>query len=288
MRSILHEFENIPEEELSALALEHAARLEGTNPDQWDAAQIQAAFEWMHALTQTGEHKLSSAVFHKLETAVQGWHSKHPGDSEAIGFFYEWGLMAIQLTPESKEQFVCIQLYRDLFEAIMEGPVTQHYRAVELKLQLLQHYNFWLERGGKAENLLEEDALMLDDAQPGFEGLYEDITDAAEEREDFDSACKLYRIAARYYFAMDQPNDGIGCLKAILEDLPNTSDYVPAAKGELLIEIGKVFMGFNKPSAALKYFQEAMEVYQTEGEEYEIQFLQAESWKENAIKTMNS
>ena len=75
MRSILHEFENIPEEELSALALQHASLLDGTNPDQWDAAQIQAAFEWMHALTQTGEHKLSSAVFHKLDTAVEGWRT---------------------------------------------------------------------------------------------------------------------------------------------------------------------------------------------------------------------
>ena len=150
----------------------------------------------------------------------------------------------------------------------------------------MKHFSYWLERGGKREKLAEEDLQMLEDAGAGFEALYEEIVDAAEELADYDAAVRLYNIAAEYYFLVEKPNDAIGCMKAVLEDLPNTSDYVPAARGEQLLELGKVFLQFKKYSVAIKYFTEAVEVFEDAGEEFELHALQAESWMNNAEKQM--
>lgn len=278
MRSIDQQLHLLSDSEVSDLVAQRQSELGGTDPAIWNEALLHHAWELFHGLNLLEEYLEAAPVLHQIGVRLENLVDQPPFSESILDQFYEWSVLAIRMTTESKEEFVCYPAYQKLTKVVSEGPVHQHYRLLEIRLMLMRHYEYWLEKGGEEERLYEDEVEFLKGAGEGFEKAYEEIVEDAENREDFDACVPLYRLAAQYYFIVDQPNDGIACLKAALEDIDKTTDFIPAYRADLLLEIGKKFLEFNKKNVALRYFEEAIDIFKSGGDAFDVQAAQVEAW----------
>ncbi len=155
---------------------------------------------------------------------------------------------------------------------------------MQSRAQLLRHYNYWLGQGGNEELLADEDKEFVQTSIAEYDDTWDAAYEIAEADEDYVIIVKLFRNASQYYLQTQQPNDAIACLKDALEEIPKTPDYHPSDSAELLMQIGQLFMAFKKWDIAIRYFNQALEIYHEGGEELEMLAFQAEGWIEEANK----
>jgi tetratricopeptide (TPR) repeat protein len=252
------------------------------------AAEIEILFDYLTGLVVLSRHAEASTVFNALRPIVDDFRENHPQDPEGLDFFFEWSLLALRLTPESRSTFVSLPLYQELFETFDNGPVEQRYRGVQARAQLLRHYDFWQRKGGNPEVLSEEDRQYIQEAIEGYDALSDAALDEVLEREDHVTAIRLLRNAAQFYLMQKQPNDAIAALKEALEYLPLTPKYHVTDTADLQMQLGQIFMAYEKFEVAKRYFMQALETYEDSGEDYEMLAAQAEGWVDEAQRKLNT
>ena len=198
-----------------------------------------------------------------------------------LDFFSEWTLLAVAYTKENKQDFVCLEYYRELLDAYGDFSDTNYNDLVKTKLQLIFHYSFWKDGGGSFSNLADDEREWLENMQTNFPTEVEGRTAEAEETGDFQLALDLMKSMYRYYLSLKKPNEAITFLKAAIETLPKTDDFKEAELGDLNLDLGKILFGYKKFTAALRYFEVAKDIYERGGEETEMKFYQAEGWVED-------
>lgn len=248
--------------------------------------EIESLFKYMHGLQSQGNIEEAAKIFHSLKPIIDAFRAEAEHEEAGLEYFYEWSTMALVLTPESMKSFVSLPLYQEMLEAFDNGPEKLRYRGVQVRCQLLSHFNFWLNKGGKEEDLEEEDHNFITDSIAEYDDLWELAYEFASANEDHDVLVKIFKNASQYHLIRNEPNDAIGCLKDALEHLPNTQNYQAADSADLLMQIGRLFMAFNKPQIAIRYFNEAIEIYHEGGEDLEMLAFQAEGWIEEAKKKL--
>jgi tetratricopeptide (TPR) repeat protein len=248
--------------------------------------EIELLFEYMHGLTTLARHGEAGKVFNALRGIIDDFRQRTSDSTDSLQYFYEWSLLALKLTPESRNAFVSMPLYHELLETFDHGPAELRYRGVQARTQLLRHLEFWLGKDGSLDVLSEEDRDFIRAAREDYEGLHEAALEDCEERGDFLAVVRLYRNAAQYYLLLAKPNDAIVSLKEAIEYLPDTPEYHEADKADLLMQIGQIFVGYKKFQPALKYFEQAREIYESGGEDLEMLAYQAEGWIDEVRKKL--
>lgn len=244
--------------------------------------EIETLFEYMQGLLLLNRHEDASKVFDALRRVIDDYRKRFPSDENGLEYFYEWSLLALRLTPESRSRFVSLPLYQELFETFDEGPERLRYRGVQCRAQLVRHVDFWLSKGGSLDSLEEEDRAFIQCARDEYEARSEAAIEEVLEREDYVAAVRLLRNAAQFYLLHSRPNDAIACLKEALEYLPMTPNYHEVDSADLDMQLGQIFMGYGKFEVAKRYFAQARQIYGDGGEEFEVQMLQADGWVEEA------
>jgi tetratricopeptide (TPR) repeat protein len=252
------------------------------------AVEIETLFDYMTGLVMLTRHEEASTVFTALRPMIDDYRETHPDDPEGLEFFFEWSLLALRLTPESRSAFVSLPLYVELFETFDTGPLQLRYRGVQARAQLVRHYDFWMRKGGNPDQLSEEDRQFIQDAIDGYDALSEAALDEVMEREDHVTAIRLLRNAAQFYLMQKRPNDAIAALKEALEYIPHTPKYHITDTADLQMQMGQIFLAFEKYEVAKRYFMQALETYEASGEDYEMLAAQAEGWVDEAQRKMNA
>jgi tetratricopeptide (TPR) repeat protein len=251
------------------------------------AKEIETLFEYLQGLIMLNRHVEASAAFNALRLIIDDFREKHPNDDQGFDYFYEWSLLALRLTPESRSEFVSLPLYRELFATFDNGPVKHRYRGVQARAQLTRHYDFWLgTKNGNPDLLEEDDRAFILAAREEYDALSEAAIEEVLEREDHVAAVRLLRNAAQFYLMQKRPNDAIASLKEALEYLPLTPKYHETDSADLQMQLGQIFMGYGKFEVAKRYFAQALETYTAGGEQFEMLMFQAEGWVEEAERRM--
>ncbi len=266
----------------------HIAQLESkvnVEPQEGRSApEIDLLFEYMQGLKKLDRHEEASAVFGSLRGIIDDFRKREEGSILGHEYFFEWSMLALSLVTESRSSFVTMHLYRELLETFDNGPETLRYRGVQSRGQLLRHVEYWLGKGGDMEVLEDDDREFIQAARDEYEALSEAAIDDCVDREDYVAVVRLYRNAAQYYLLLKKANEAIVALKEAIEYLPDTPDYHEVDKADMLLQIGQIFLGYGKNEIAIRYFSQAIEIYEKEGEEFEMQVYQAEGWIEEAKK----
>jgi tetratricopeptide (TPR) repeat protein len=278
MRDIDAQVQALSSDDLTTHLAGLKARFEDHDGLGLDASGIEALFEWMLGSAHVGALQTAVEVFHLLDVAIGDFLARHPGSEEGVDFRFEWSMAAIRFVSETRDEFVCLPIYEDLFAFLAEAPASRQHLAVRARLHLMKRYQFWLEKGGKVARLDPQVLAWIGEMEQGYEEASDDALSAAEERGDIEVVVQLFRDAAQYYFLKQQPNDGIACLKSALEEMPHVDGYIPADSAHVMVEIGQVFLSFKKPAIALKYFNQAKDIYDEGGEEMEMDAFRAEGW----------
>jgi tetratricopeptide (TPR) repeat protein len=251
-----------------------------------DAAEIESLFEYMQGLKALDRHAEAGKVFGALRGIIDDYRSRMHDSVESLEFFFAWSLLALNLANESRNSFISMPLYHELLTTFDAGPVELRYRGVQARVQLMRHIEIWLGKEGSMGALSEEDTAFVQAARDDYEALHEAAVEDCEAREDFRAVVRLYRNAAQYYLLLQKPNDAIVSLKEAIEYLPDTPDYHEADKADLFLQIGQIFVGYKKYAVALKYFEQARDIYEAGGEELEMLAYQAEGWMDEVRKKL--
>jgi tetratricopeptide (TPR) repeat protein len=238
----------------------------------------------LHAKTAIGAHEEAAVLFDRLDEAVENYREQGEDEEKGLRYLIEWSLLALRFTPEQRDDFVCMPIYDRLFEALETGPEKLRFQKVRAQLQLIRHYEFWQTKGGKQDKLPPEDLKKLEDAVSTFPEIAEASIEAHLEQEAWDAVIRLNRYATSYYLTNNQPNHGIRLLKSSLEHLPKTEDYHAADSADLHLQLGQIFLQYKKWDVAIKYFRNALAIYDEGGEDLEMFKYQAEGWIEEAEK----
>jgi tetratricopeptide (TPR) repeat protein len=278
MRDIDAHVQALPSDDLASHLAALKARFEDHDGLGLDASGIEALFEWMLGSAHAGRLQTAIEAFQKLDVAIGDYLVRHAGSEEGTDFRFEWSMAAIRFVPESRDDFAWLPIYEELFDFLAAAPATRQHLAVRARLHLMKRYRFWLEKGGKVARLDPEVLAWIQEMEEGYEEASDDALSAAEERGDIEVVVQLFRDASQFYFIKEQPNDGIACLKSALEEMPNVAGYIPADSAHVMMEIGQVFLAFKKTAIALKYFNQAKDIYDEGGEEMEMDAFRAEGW----------
>jgi tetratricopeptide (TPR) repeat protein len=242
------------------------------------ADDIESLFEYMQGLIMLNRHGEAGIVFNALRPIIDDFRERRPEDESGLDYFFEWSLLALRLTPESRSTFVSLPLYREILETFDDGPVKLRYRGVQARAQLTRHIDFWIGKGGNPELLSEEDQAFITAAKDEYESRSEAAIEEVLEREDYVAAVRLLRNAAQFYMGMNRPNDVIACFKEALEYAPLTPNYHESDSADIQMQLGQVFMGYGKFDVAKRYFVQARDIYESGGEDLEMLMFQAEGW----------
>jgi tetratricopeptide (TPR) repeat protein len=285
MRNFDEVFQEMDPDKIFDRVEELETELQPDEKKEFPEEEIEGLFELLHGLAATGNHERAAMIFHVLRDAVLDFRSREGIDQEkGLRYLIEWSLLALRFTPEERNSFVCMPIYDDLFAAIETGPESLRFQAVRAQLQLIRHYEFWQGKGGKINKLPEEDREKLENASETFPDAIEAARDDEEEKENWNTLIRLNRYAISFYLGQKQPNEAIRCIKSSLEHLPQSEDYHPADSGDLLLQLGSLFMEYKKWDAAIRYFEQAHQIYEEGGEDLEMFKFQAEGWIEEATK----
>lgn len=249
---------------------------------------IETLFEYVQGLIMLNRHAEASAVFNSLGPIVDAYRENHPDQDDGLDYFFEWSMLALRLTQESRTAFVTMPLYHELFDTFDNGPVTLRYRGVQARGQLIRHLEFWLGKGGNFENLPEEDRAFIQTARDEYDARSEAAIEEVLEREDYVAAVRLLRNAAHFYLMMNRPNDVIASYKEALEYVPLTPNYHESDSADIYMRLGQVFMGYKKFEVAKRYFIQARDIYEAGGEELEMLAFQADGWVEEVSKKIKA
>jgi tetratricopeptide (TPR) repeat protein len=250
------------------------------------AQEIERLFEYMQGLNTLNRHAEASQVFLALRGIIDDYRARHTDALDGLEYFFEWSMLALKLTTESRSTFVSMPLYYELLETFDDGPVGLRYRGVLARGQLTRHIEFWLSKGGNLASMPEEDQAFVQAARDDYENLHEAAIDDCIERDDNLAVVRLYRNAAQFFLLLQKPNDAIACLKEAVEYLPDTPEYHPTDKADMLLQIGQIFVGYTKYEISLRYFDQAFTIYEAAGDDFEIQMYQVEGWIEEAKRKM--
>ncbi|MBL0016880.1 MAG: hypothetical protein IPP17_10590 [Bacteroidetes bacterium] len=270
----------------------HVVELEskvGSKPYQADSsAEIEQLFEYLQGLIMLNRHAEASTVFTALRPIIDEFREKHPEEEGALDYFFEWSMLALRLTVESRSSFVSLPLYHELLETFDEGPVKLRYRGVQARSQLVRHLDFWIGKGGNPDNLPEEDMAFIVQAKDEYEARSEAAIEEVLEREDYVAAVRLLRNAAQFYMMMNRPNDVIASYKEALEYVPLTPNYHESDMADIYMQLGQVFLGYKKFEVAKRYFVQARDIYEAGGEDLEMLAFQADGWVEEVSRKIKA
>lgn len=250
------------------------------------AEEIERMFDYLHGLSQTGQHEAAAKGFTALREIIDDFREREGETAVALEFFFEWSMLAVKVSPESRSTFACMPIYLEMLDTFDEGPEETRYRGVLARGQFLRHIEFWLGRHGSLDVLSEDDRRFIAEVRDQYPDLHEAAVDAAIDREAYEAVVRLFRNGAQAFLLLKRPNDAIRCLKEAIEYLPDTPGFHPSSQADLLMQLGQVFIGYNKLEVALKYFEQAREIYEEAGEDHEMQAYQAEGWIEDVRKRM--
>lgn len=273
-------------EDVDALIRQYESGLAPDTERPRSTEEVEQLFELMTAHSTQGDHARAGQLFALLRDVITDYRARNVDEEKGLEYLIDWSLLALRFTPESRDEFVCMPIYRELFAAIDAGPASLKYRKVQAQSQLHRHYLYWLNNGGDTEALAEDELAFLQAAEGEYAANLEATLEAYEEAGDNGIMIKLHRNAAQFALMQQQPNDAIRHLKATRDLLPEMEDYHPADLGDVNLEIGRIFMSYKKYEVSLRYFNEALDIYREGGEELEMFAYQAEGWIEEVRKMM--
>ncbi|MFN8393452.1 MAG: tetratricopeptide repeat protein [Bacteroidia bacterium] len=286
MRDFEALYHEMHEEEIEPYVDELAPKAQLEPHEGRSAEDIETLFEYMQGLIVLNRHEAAAQVFNALRPIIDDFRAKHPDGEQGLDYFYEWSLLALRLTPESRTDFVSLPLYQELFETFDKGPESLRYRGVQSRAQMLRHVDYWIGKGGNLELLPEEDKAFILEVRDTYEELSDAAIEEVLERDDYKAGVRLLKNAAQYFLLRQKPNDAIACFKETLEYLPMVPGYHESDTAEINMQLGQIFIGYGKLEVAKRYFTEALDIYERGGEELEMLALQAEGWLEETIKRM--
>jgi tetratricopeptide (TPR) repeat protein len=284
MSDIDARFEDLTTEEVEMAVATLAAQVQVAPTAGRTAQEIDQLFELMHGYNAMNRHVEASKVFVGLQDIIADYRTRYADDAAGLDYFFDWSMMALKMTPESRGTFVCMPLYYELLETFDEGPEVLRHRGLQARTQLLRHVEYWLGKGGDLEVLAAEDQEFIRAARDQYAELHDVVIEAAEARADFLTVVNLYRDAAQFYLLLKKPNDAIASLKEAVEYLPDTPNFQEVEKADLFLQIGRIFVGYGKHEIAIRYFNQALDLYKAGGDEYEMHAYQVEGWIEEAQK----
>ena len=284
MRDIEQQLQSLDEHEIEAVASRHREAFEGKNLQALDAQGLTDLAEWMLAADRMGQHEQAANVFHMLNEGVNAYRERFPEDAAAMDPLIALYQFELRYMADSREHFDKWEVYQQLLKEVDEGPAAKRYRGLEIRILLMTAYRQWTGKGGRVDKLPKAAEVFMAEVESGYEALSDAEMEAAEERGDAAAVVSLFRNAAQFYFFAKQPNDAIACLKSALEELPKVPNYVEADSADLLMEIGQVFHTFKKFDVAMKYFQQALEIYERGDESLGMMVAKAEAWIETCKK----
>lgn len=280
MVSIESQIEGLSPEELQQIAEAGAGRFEFEEGKTFTLDETEEMFRYLYAVVLLQDHEEGSRMLDGMKDVIDAQLASGEDADRATDFLVEWAIVAIKHAPESREEFACLPLYEDVIEQLgAAGPVHLH-KQVRMRLQLAYHYELWISRAGNPEALTEEELAMLESAEETFLSEWERALTEATARQDAEARLNLHRLMARYYQTRNKPNEAIEQLKLILPLLESKRDYHPADKADLYMDIGRMFLQYKKYQTAKKYFALALEIYQAQGEEWEMIAMKAEAYLE--------
>jgi tetratricopeptide (TPR) repeat protein len=250
--------------------------------------EIERLFEYMQGLIMLNRHAEASAVFTALRPIIDTYRENHPDSEAALDYFFEWSMLALRLTVESRSTFVSLPLYHELLETFDNGPVALRYRAVQARAQLVRHLDFWIGKGGNPDNLEAEDMAFIRLAKDEYVERSEAAIEEVLEREDYVAAVRLLKNAAQFYLMMNRPNDVIAAFKEALEYVPLTPNYHESDLADIYMQLGQVFMGYKKFDVAKRYFTQARDIYEAGGDDLEMLAFQADGWVEEVSRKIKA
>lgn len=274
----------LPIEERHQLADELAQKISLDSQKSYSKAEIEELFTFFRLASSIGDHQNGGKVFQALQPILHRFFDEGNDPETAIDFLIEWSLLAISITTERTDRFVSMPVYLDLLDVLDNAPEEFQYKRGRVILQLSLHFQQWREKGGVDDDLADEDLSLLEDAVEMAEEMMDEFLNTAEEKGKYDEVLQGHRALFRYYLNVQKPNDAVAQMKAIIQTLPQTTDYHPSQTAEAQILLGQLFSQFKKWQTALKYFTMAKEQFEELGEEYEMNMFQAEGWMEECEK----
>lgn len=287
MRNYEAEFEQMDPDSIVQLVRELEAKLEPTVEKVRTPEEIEQTFELLHGYAAVGQHDKAAEVFDHLHSTIAEFRKRDVDAEKALRFLIDWSLLALRYTPEQRETFVCLPIYKDLFAAIETGPEKMKYQAIRAQLQLIRHFDFWQSQGRNPEALPAEEREMLETAVSSFPETAEAALEKAQADEHWEALVRICRYASSFYLSARKPNEAIRSLKLAIQYIPQTENYHVADAADLNMQLGTVFLEYKKYDVSIKYFQTAKDLYESEGDELEMFAFQAEGWIEEAERRKN-
>jgi hypothetical protein len=245
-------------------------------------ASVAELWEWYYALTELRDLNAASALLYDIRPSLEAALAQAPEAVWAAERMIEWHHNAMRFLRFDPDDFAEFSFYAEIFALTDEREGIVFIRGQQARLGLLNNYQNWVQQGGDAAALPEDQAEFLADLHDHQLDRTLDLLAELHAAQRYEELVPLKRSLYRYYRQSQQPNAAVGIMKELLHDLPHLPDYQASDSADVNLELGHLFMQYAKPKVAQQYYEAAQAQYLATGEAFEIMALQAESLAQDA------
>lgn len=271
-------------EEVDARVAELKASFDFEQGNYANLTDLRRLFSYIRHLIYIREFEDAADVLHKTRDYLTQALEEHPDHPVLLNLWIDWNELAMRFVLPEPDQFAEYPFYADIRETCEGRDRSFQLRDLQNQLTLLNHYNNWIQAGGNTEILDEtvraEMTLLSESALDNI--LL--VLDEWKADNDIPALVSMKRSLLRHYTLNNQPKEAVLLLKELLEELPEHPDFQVSDLADLNIEIGSIFLNYNKFKQALPYLEEARDLYEEAGEAFEVHASQADALVQECLQ----
>lgn len=264
-------------EEIDDRILEFRQTIDFEKNEYRSLEELGRLFDFMRHLIYVREFEDAADALHKTRRHLEAALEDKPGDPDLLNLWIDWNELAMRFVLPEPDTFAEFPFYREIKETCAGRGPGFDLRLMQNQLGLLTHFQNWTSMGGETgkleESVREEMVAMQESA---IDEINQQLADWKSDGA-YEELVSLKRSLLRYYSFSSQPKQAIAILKELLDDLPHHPEFTPTDLADINLEIGSIFLNYNKFKTAQPYLEEARDIYEEAGEAFEIHASQADA-----------